>query len=378
MATLDHDPIRASLLMHDAAEAKDGIDSRLTSFVDTLREIEELSLFDETMMFVAGQGMRVSRTDIGSWLLVEGLRESAEEAVDLLERYLSSEENPFRATIALGGIKLDKSIELGMGIELVPWEDLPDSHHKRNAEEHYPGLLPAAYSAAALIKTIDLPRLHLTDEERKQYKSMPYSFEELSDALLCMTLAGLQAPEIVVTWLEPPRWVPLRAVSMSIPGTSQHSMFPREYPEAAIGKLPGIIEAFLRLDTERKNMLRLPMKRLAQAIRQRSHIDAAIDLGIALESLFLRDLEPGEFSYRLRLRSARYLRDTIDDRDVVFKLVGELYTARSLAVHRGKIPPEKISKPIQELLEEGYALVAEAVQRLINEGDPDWKKVRLG
>ncbi len=86
-----------------------------------------------------------------------------------------------------------------------------------------------------------------------------------------------------------------------------------------------------------KDAVRLPMQRLSLAMRRLTNVDSAIDLGIALESIFLNDLQDdrGELTFRLRIRVTRWMEDDVSKRPNLYQLVGDLYTLRSRAAHSG-------------------------------------------
>lgn len=114
-------------------------------------------------------------------------------------------------------------------------------------------------------------------------------------------------------------------------------------------------------------------------MRRLSNVDSAIDLGIALEALFLSDLpdDRGELTFRLRLRVARYLEQNSKKREALFRLVGDLYSLRSTAVHTGRSPSDIRGRATSDLLEEGFRLTADAIRRHVVEGPPDWNNVQL-
>ena len=121
------------------------------------------------------------------------------------------------------------------------------------------------------------------------------------------------------------------------------------------------------------------MDRLNRAMRRTTPVDSFIDLGIALESLYLADMDDdrGELTFRLRVRAARFLRMATEDRGTVFDIVRDIYGARSAAVHTGKVDTTVRGRPIQELLQDGYSLTADTLRRFILCGEPDWKNIIL-
>ena len=91
--------------------------------------------------------------------------------------------------------------------------------------------------------------------------------------------------------------------------------------------------------------LRVPIQRWRRSKAASNGVDLAIDLRIALESLFLDEGNNAELSFRLALRAAWYLGVEGDERAKIFDALREAYSIGSKAVHRGKgyddmIPPE--------------------------------------
>jgi len=121
------------------------------------------------------------------------------------------------------------------------------------------------------------------------------------------------------------------------------------------------------------------MQRLNSAMRRLSQGDAAIDLGVVFEILFLPEerADRSELSFRLRLRAARYLEDDPQERRRVFSLINDLYKARSAAVHTGHLPERINNVPVQDLLGKGFDIAAGALGRMISDGEPDWLQVTL-
>jgi hypothetical protein len=115
-------------------------------------------------------------------------------------------------------------------------------------------------------------------------------------------------------------------------------------------------------------------------------VDSAIDLGIAIDALFLadKDADRGELGLTLRLRAAHFLAGKAqEDRKDISDLFSALYLLRNVAVHAGSVP-DKIKSPASKpsriyetpmLLNEGYRLAGEAIRRIIREGEPDWRSI---
>ena len=204
---------------------------------------------------------------------------------------------------------------------------------------------------------------------------------EIYDALMCMGLVGPFAHQAVASWMSPPRWMPLNhggTFLSDIEGSYSSQSFPED-ARAAAGSL---FEAFCALPVELQARLRLAMQRLNRAMRRGIPVDAAdaaIDLGIALEVLYLGGTGSeglGELTFRLRICAARFLGTDEADKKRLFNLVGDLYGLRSKAVHEGKLAPDKPGgRSTKEMLSEGYSIAAETVRRFITDQEPNWNKV---
>lgn len=122
--------------------------------------------------------------------------------------------------------------------------------------------------------------------------------------------------------------------------------------------------------------LRVPIQRWRRSQAASNGVDLAIDLRIALESLFLDKGNNAELSFRLALRAAWYLGAEGDERTKIFEAVREAYNIGSKAVHTGEGYDDEI--PVNLVVAQDICRMS--ILRRINEGgkSPNWKKVVLG
>jgi hypothetical protein len=292
-----------------------------------------------------------------------------------LQRYLATDVLPFRAIAAVGGIRTDRAYDLGQGIQLVPWNEITPSRTKIAIDEA-PSFHRSFYDpVGALVRVVDLPRVHVDlSEARKHFRDIDWS--DVADLLLCLGLIGHTAPVVLASWLEAPEWAPIMAASYSMPFVEGPGKV-QPFRDADVTEGSHLFATWRGLTDERRVALRVPMERLNSAMRRSEPVDSAIDLGIALESIFLRDGRGG-LTYRLRVRAARWLGSTPEERRRLSATAGDLYTVRSKAVHEGRVPDAVHQRTTRELLEEGYELTARALVALISKGDPDWDAVTYG
>jgi hypothetical protein len=347
----------------------------VTALLDCLRRDPELGIFHGLTQVVRDVGRGVTHVFLAEWLLTRARTVGPDQAVADLERYLHTEQLPYHSTVAVGGIKIDRAYDLGHGMRLVPWKDVLNSRTKR-AIDDVDRFHRSFYDPdCALLREVELPKVHVHyTETHKHIGSRDLTTEP--DLLLCLGLLGPTAPVLLASWLEPPEWAPMIRGSLSMPFVEGPGKA-HPFPETAVVEGSRLFSNWLGLSEERRMELRVPMQRLNSAMRRPNLVDSAIDLGIALESIFLPDGR-GALTFRLRVRAARWLGSTPEERRRMAATVGDLYAVRSKAVHEGRVPDAIHKRATMELLEEGYELTARALVALISKGAPDWDAVTYG
>ncbi len=135
-------------------------------------------------------------------------------------------------------------------------------------------------------------------------------------------------------------------------------------------------DARMRLSPRVARNLKVSIDRWVKSKSDQSVVDTFIDLGIALESLYLENIgNAGEFSFRFRLHGAWYLGDNANDRQKLLKEFKVLYDMRSKAVHVGEVPLEGS----QELVQRGQELCLQSIIKVVRCGRfPNWSQLVLG
>lgn len=130
--------------------------------------------------------------------------------------------------------------------------------------------------------------------------------------------------------------------------------------------------------------LQLSIDRWIKSKRSRDSVDSMIDLGIALESLYLHLLKSREqLSFTFRLRAAWYLGIDMEDRKRRLAEFRAIYEWRSRAVHEGILPEQaKIcgeSFTQSRFIDRAQDLCLESIMKVVREGAiPDWDVLILG
>ena len=158
--------------------------------------------------------------------------------------------------------------------------------------------------------------------------------------------------------------------------------FPKNLPVATETICETVSSYFLMPEKTKKRIL-VSLERLSFSLRRRSGGDAALELSIALESIFAEDY--GENTYKIGLRVALLIGRDLDQRKRIRSVITALYRQRSQFVHRGEfnkqIKPTGFEQPIEakELIKEAASYVAQSIKMIINLGAiPNWNEYELG
>lgn len=107
--------------------------------------------------------------------------------------------------------------------------------------------------------------------------------------------------------------------------------------------------------------------------------DRFVDLRVALESLYLRDIgDPryrGEMRFRLALYGAWHLGTDLTERKDIRGMLRDAYDAASGAVHSGHM---EFTAEKQELLADAQALCRRGILKMLRDGQPDWDNLIFG
>lgn len=362
-----------SALIQEAADHKPDVPKPISALLQSIAAEPVLSVF-QGMLVLPAMAVRFNQASLAMWLVVGAERKGVSNILEDLSRYVSAPEIPFLWVSAIQGISLSAECKVSEDCSWVPWKDLPESEHTNYV--YRSAIQRGRHPSSVLLHRFSSPKTHVGDSDYSGHPLLNVRFDD-TDTILCATLFGPSAPVLIATWTEIPDWMPSWGTGLSAPPPTDMSE-DVEWPASAYEEFPKLLARFRALDPSVKAMLRVPLERLNRAIRRPQHVDAAIDAGIALESLFTNDIEDdrGDFTYKLKLRSSRYLFSDFKQRKDTFRLVGKLYHLRSKAVHTGVLS-EKTPDEVSQLLQEGYRIVSTAIKKMIEGGVPKWRDFDL-
>lgn len=143
--------------------------------------------------------------------------------------------------------------------------------------------------------------------------------------------------------------------------------------EATVQEALSLYRARRRLDAETARRLAVPIDRWVRSHTDRLTVDKLIDLGIALESLYLDEGSTTELRFRLALRAAWHLGTSSSERLSLLHDFKKIYGLRSKAVHAGRVDDGSDTGGMLAIAQEQCR---RAIIKIIMDGGfPDWEKL---
>lgn len=267
-------------------------------------------------------------------------------------------------------------------MDLLPWDQLLELDDGAVIfEELAYGPLTREHPTAALRKRVTIPKRQVI-AGGPEASAGQAAYSSLENALLCLTISGPIPVYAVGHWvaLEPP--VPITSSGRGWGSVTETKPGPVELTASVRDRAKALHESFEATKLSDRDAIHVPIERLGLSMRRRSTIDAAIDLGIAIEALFLQKGGGlGEYGNKISTRASRLLGFDLTSRLELAKLFNALYDMRSKAVHLGRWPAETKYAPesITEHLESGWKHMASALRIAIYRREAiEWKAIESG
>lgn len=290
----------------------------------------------------------------------------------------------------LDGIKVEREIDISEGMRLVP---VPNSASEfpRCILTPSPGGYMDYYGRTLIVIDERVSPIFANPNEMSP-DSFPGPFvrsnlntvyQEFIVAEFCEALS-LSANHIVnyVAW-----WTHLNPDEAYAVGTE--GRFPAYSPlfhekstakgfkEEDIQKAMSLYKIRKNLGSEVTQKLRVPIDRWRKSKMDGDPVDAFINLGTALESLYLNDAgNSGELRFRLAIRAAWHLGSGRVERSSLFDDFKKIYDRRSKAVHTGNLAKNERTP---EFVANAQELCLRAIVKIIEDGDfPTWDDMVMG
>ena len=345
-----------------------------------IRSIKPLDCFEHSTQITFGYPETVNAIFLAGWLISRSQQSDVETAISGLERYLLSDSLVVTEILAVRGVRFEQEITAG-GYRLVPWAQLPVSDRTwRIAERSVYG---ARMPDVAILRDHTISSEHQRPWNLTNTRPVP-SVEPIRDVLRCISAASSAGIQMLHYWFEPPEWAPWAANFTSFGTDASRLAMPVTLDEAMIGLIGKCVDRFSDSEESCRTRLRIPLDRLNQAsLAGMDFVTAAIEIGIALESLYVPSKLSEGIGYALRIRAARHTAGNSVARRATAKLVKDLYDLRSRAIHAGRFDADGKRKwldsgVLQQVMEQGRRLVGQSLMKVILEGEPAWDEFDLG
>ena len=131
-----------------------------------------------------------------------------------------------------------------------------------------------------------------------------------------------------------------------------------------------IYNEFAEFNQKDREKLLIVIKRWIKSKTSQEDVDRMIDLGIALESLYVPE-SSGEITFKLGVRAAWHLKEDPADRQKLKKTFGDIYKWRSDAVHTGKLPKKTKNlsqEKVEEFIETAQDYCRDSILKILKEG----------
>ena len=147
--------------------------------------------------------------------------------------------------------------------------------------------------------------------------------------------------------------------------------------DSDVEELRELYSGIARLDSEKRARLQVPITRWITSVGPRDEVDRMIDLGIALETLFLDDDVREKLTHVFARRASCYLGGGKADRQELYSRFQEIYNNRSGAVHRGVLRKEGTSEEREEFISDVQSLclrsIKTAIARDLPQNSKEWE-----
>ena len=329
-----------------------------------------------------------------------------EEAVSVFERFSCTEgsQGYFQHVASLEGIRLESEIPVFPGVRLVTVSGSSSGDPPSGLKRHMPSFLSffereeEYFARGKTLLIIDRPLFSICHkrsqkmfDDSPRIDALPYQFDldgekftnseavKSFEKLFCqaLSLACNSAVQISGTgWLfvEEKFFHPGNG-GVSLSRSRGQFGRPTEAGEAEIEKAKCLYK-ILDKKPDIREKLRIPIDRWIQSKVDRDSVDRMIDLGIALEALYVTSKD--EIGKQLRDRASWYLGQNKKCRNVLKKEFREIYRWRSSVVHTGKLPKKEINKnkkrpfiheEVKQFIENAQDRCRESILKILDDGE---------
>ena len=330
---------------------------------------------------------------------------SVETAVSAFDKCTTATPVSFKYCALLAGITIDKETQIFDGVRLVPpLDSLSNLSQLFNFNVSEWQLTPLREKTLLVVDASVSPIFifHKPDP-RGYYSGSTFRVKEYSGKFpdfnaseiyddfyteLCQALSLVcNSPvQIRLQW----RFLAKDEIFNLTPGQAESTQLGRidlsesstKVGTSQIEEAKRIYNEFAKFDSDDKEKLLIAVDRWIQSKTSQADTDSMIDLGIALESLYVPD-SMSESTFKLGVRAACHLTEDPANRKALKKTFGEIYDWRSKAVHTGKLPKKTKNlsqEKVEEFIETAQDHCRDSILKILKEGKfpTNWDNVIFG
>lgn len=352
----------------------------LRELLQVLSSVPALEHFQHARQFDPWGDYKIDLDFLTEWLIARGQQVGAKQCITDLEHYLNASSIEI-TTILAATVRSSapESIVKAGEYEIVPWNNLPLNDNKWNIE--LKNLYNLRLPTTAVVSHDTICPIHLKPWDETPTLKLE-SIEPMIDVLRCMTVIMGASYKLTHFWREGSEWAPWYVDQSDFGVDNTTRPLSMDTNTGSWEQVRAFYECFNRLDNSFRERYRIPIDTLNKSILQGSRlVDAAIGLGITLESLYVPKKSLEGVGLLLRTRAAKFLGGDPEIRHKNAKTLKDVYDLRSRAIHSGRFDADKTWKDSQKImtaLEDGRLLARKTIQKLIVEGEPNWDDLDLG
>ena len=346
--------------------------------------------------------------DIQNKLLKIARDRGVEAAVSAFDRCTTDPQASFQYWALLEGIYVEEEIQIFDGVRLVPPpSSLSELSQMFNFTVNEWQLTPLSETTLLVVDASVLPIFHKPDP-RGSYTGVDFRVKENSGKFpnfkestvynddfyieLCqaLSLACNSPVQIPLQWrfLEKDEIFNLTSGLTEITQLSridQSESFPEveKVEKSQIEEIKRIFDDFAKFNSDDKEKLLIAVDRWIKSKTSQEDVDRMIDLGIALESLYLPKNNREQLTYQFRFHASKYLGKNEADRKDLLIEFKNIYGCRSTAVHSGTLKEmvkiKKVPIPISVFIGRAQDHCRDSILKILKESKfPDWENLMLG
>jgi len=320
---------------------------------ELLRAIPELKdLEEKTLRRISGGGRlsfsRVAISILERLSLGDEPKQIRDDIVDFVSR--KSVANFYLAGI--GGISLPKKLQITDQASIISADDISPSWARefvfrinrlgKIEGAGHESLRPQAALMVTNDQQVVFPKKSRTPAKNGLSKAAIRNLEQVTS--FCLTLASENAAPVFTaktSWIDHPAQS-YHGLAGGSGGTSPGEKQTSRYDEFDADLVGELFKSVDCLEEKDRTTLFLAVERLRRSRLHEEPVNRAIDLGIALEIIFLHKIDSNqELSYRAGIHAAFLLGANEEERRSIRDVVRNAYGARSNAVHTGQLKKKK-------------------------------------